>query len=122
MPRTGAISAQQRAPYDRLQAADEALQRAKPGTHEHAVRLHECALRYREIADGLSSGGLLGYSHRADGDWVVADAWAATGALLPEFDFRGDHMEAIRAHEEQVYLERHGRPRDDLVVGIGGTE
>ena len=116
-------NAQQRAPYDRLQAADVALQQAKPGTHAHAVRLHECALRYREIQDGLSSGGLLGYVRPADGDWVVADAWAATKELLPKFDFLlRDHLEAIAAHEEAGYLEEHGHPRSDPVMGIGGTE
>ncbi len=126
MPRADRVrtraNAQQRAPYDRLQAADDALQQAKPGTHEHAVRLHECALRYREIQGGLSSGGLLGYIRPADGDWVVADAWAATEGLLPELNFNGDHLEAIRAHDEEAYLEKHGCPRADVVTGIGGTE
>lgn len=95
--------AQRRAPYDRLADADEALQKSKPGTHEHCIRLHYLALCW----EGLRGSGNPSREDMAD--WDISDSWEASRQFFPNIDWNGDHYECIQAHQEEQYIQKWGK-------------
>ena len=105
--------AKQRAKHAKLYAAYAALDKSKPGTHEHAAHLHRIAERYEELGEYRGCCLYVDGSYDAQADWAQTRAWFATAIFWPDLDFHGNHDDAIHAHEEQAFIEKHGQAAVD---------